>query len=285
MLGALTDLTLRLHRPMELHEMLQLIADRAAQMIQTPLVSIRLLDPAHRRLVATCRVGRSFHRDREWAYGLGQGLVGWVAEHAEPLRLGRAEDDPRFLARPDQERPIGSFLGVPMVSDGLCTGVLSAAHPAFDYFTGEHEQQLVLLASLVAPRIEQSRRARVAQLDELTGVLNRRGLDAHLPAILEDDRTPHPLSIVVADLDATADDAALERFASVLCDSVRDTDTVARLGDRRFLVVLPGTSLPLAERIATRIRGQAGATVAIGAAERAPGEGRDELVARAAPVR
>lgn len=302
-LGSLTELTLLLHRKMELDQMLQLIADRTAELIQTPLVSVRLLDPARGRLVATCRTGSSLHRDRTRAYRLGEGLVGWIAEHGEPIRLADAEEDPRFLRRPDQERSVGSFLGVPIVSSGRCTGVLSATHPAFDYFTEDHEKQLTVLAALIAPRVEQGRQARVAQLDEVTGVLNRHGLDVQFPSVLDEDRIDPTLSLVMARVDAleTLDaehaqglaDEALRRVAHALSDAARDADIVGRWTDRDLLAVLPGATLADAERLIERVRAAIAAapldaegtpiplTASFGAAQRDPGERRDDLVARA----
>lgn len=302
-LTVLTELTLQLHRPMELDEMLQLIADRTASLVSSPLVSVRLLDASRARLVATCRTGASLHRNRDRRYRLGEGLVGWVAEKCAPLRLGRAEDDPRFLPRSDKEGTLGSFLGIPIVSQGQCVGVLSAVHPAFDYFTEEHEKQMTLLAALIAPRVEPGRRERIAQLDRLTGALNRRGLDRELPAVLDEDAMPSALSAIVVGVDRLAEaieahgaavgDRVLQVVAGVLHESVREDDLVVRWGDEEFLIVLSGTTQSAAEQVADRARaslepaaiplpeGPLAITASFGVVQRAPGERRDDTIARA----
>ena len=297
-LTVLTELTLQLHRPMDLDEMLQLIADRTASLIRSPLVSVRLLDSTRTRLVATCRTGASLHKDRAFRYRLGEGLVGFVAQECEPLRLSNAENDPRFLQREDKERPVASFLGVPIVSQGACSGVLSAAHPSLDYFTEEHEKQLTLLAALIAPRVEPGRRERIAQLDMLTGALNARGLDRALPEVADERLVPHALSIVLVDIDDVArfdqgtGERALQHVASLLHDTIREEDHLARWGERQLLVLLGGATRSVAERVAERARacvenapmppGAVGLTISAGVTQRAPGEYRDALIARAA---
>ena len=296
-LTVLTELTLQLHHPMDLDEMLQLIADRTASLIRSPLVSVRLVDSTRTRLVATCRTGASLHKNRAFRYRLGEGLVGWIAEECQPLRLSDPENDPRFLQREDRERPIGSFLGVPIVSQGQCSGVLSATHPSFDYFTAEHEKQLTLLAALIAPRVEPGRRERIAQLDTLTGALNAKGLDRALPAIADEDVVPRALSIVLVDIDdvthfddATAD-RALSHVASLLHDTIREEDMLARWGERQLLVLLAGATSSVAEKVGERARALVEATpvqpeaieltISAGVTQRRPGEHRDELIARA----
>jgi diguanylate cyclase (GGDEF)-like protein len=282
---------------MDLDEMLQLIADRTASLIRSPLVSVRLLDATRTRLVATCRTGASLHKNRDWGYRLGEGLVGWIAQECQPLRLSDAEKDPRFLQREDKERPVGSFLGVPIVSQGQCSGVLSAAHPSFDYFTEEHEKQLTLLAALIAPRVEPGRRERIAQLDTLTGALNAKGLDRALPEVVDEDPVSRALSIVLVDVDDVArfDDAtadrALQHVASLLHDTIREEDMLARWGERQLLVLLGGATRSVAERVAERARAlvegtplapdELALTISAGVTQRNPSEHRDALIARA----
>jgi diguanylate cyclase (GGDEF)-like protein len=272
-------------------------------LIRSPLVSVRLLDPTRTRLVATCRTGSSLHRDREWRYRLGEGLVGWVAKECEPLRLGHAEEDERFLHRDDQERELGSFIGVPIVSRGQCAGVLSAAHPAFDYFTEEHEKELVLLAALIAPRVEHGRRERIAQLDVLTGAFSRKALDRALPDALDEDVVPAALSVILVDVDGLpeiteargreAGDRVLAHVAGLLHDTVRETDLLVRWGQDELLIVLPGATRSVAERVAARARARIedavieiaestlGVTASFGIAQRALSERRDAFISRA----
>jgi diguanylate cyclase (GGDEF)-like protein len=102
---------------------------------------------------------------------------------------------------------------------------------------------------------------RVAREDALTGLYNRR----YLEAVFREAFDSHThLSLIVADIDHfkrindtfshSLGDAVLVRVATVLRENCRATDTVARFGGEEFVVVLPDTPLSVATEIAGRIR-------------------------------
>lgn len=104
-----------------------------------------------------------------------------------------------------------------------------------------------------------------ALIDELTGLPNRRYLDARMPeAIAHARRFNTDLTCVMVDIDRfkalndahghLAGDAVLAGMAEALHDSARATDFIARFGGEEFVMLLPGTSLPGALRIAERLR-------------------------------
>lgn len=101
-----------------------------------------------------------------------------------------------------------------------------------------------------------------ASTDALTGLVNRRALDA-LVNTLESATPPHPrVAVLVIDLDHfkeindtrghDAGDETLRHVAGALAGSVRSGDTVARLGGDEFAVVLPGASEESALAVAGR---------------------------------
>jgi diguanylate cyclase (GGDEF)-like protein len=105
----------------------------------------------------------------------------------------------------------------------------------------------------------------MTRTDQLTGLYNRRHLDAALDAELERarrDRTP--LGVLMLDVDhfkAFNDrfghpegDALLKAIAALLREQLRPTDTVARYGGEEFTVLLPRTPRAEAVRIAERLR-------------------------------
>ncbi len=99
--------------------------------------------------------------------------------------------------------------------------------------------------------------------DQLTGSLNRRGLDDVLEReIARADRRASPLCIAMLDLDDfkkindkyghMAGDEALIHLVRVIKDTLRTMDVIARFGGEEFLIVLPDT--PLEEAILTITR-------------------------------
>lgn len=101
-----------------------------------------------------------------------------------------------------------------------------------------------------------------ASTDALTGLSNRRALDAALEALLLNDRPG--FSIMHLDLDFfkevndtlghAAGDAVLTRVARVLRDEIRENDVAARVGGDEFVLILKNCEDPvIVGRIANRL--------------------------------
>ena len=128
---------------------------------------------------------------------------------------------------------------------------------------------LLLLGLLTIMALRQRRGARrlheLAMTDELTGVPNRRAVLTHLEALLQRGDAP-PCSILLVDIDYfksindrhghPAGDETLRLLTSHLRNAVAQPAFLGRLGGEEFVVVLPGTSLQDAYRIADAIRAQ-----------------------------
>lgn len=93
----------------------------------------------------------------------------------------------------------------------------------------------------------------MATTDELTGVLNRRGFEGEFRRVLARARRHGEEGILIfVDLDGfkpindtyghAAGDQVLRQVARTLSESVRDTDSVARMGGDEFCVLLVKTS-------------------------------------------
>ena len=296
----LTALARRFGERPTLDQLLRLVTDGAAELTEAPRVSLRLLNPMRTKLLAACRAGEPLHRDPNVVFMVGEGLVGWVAQHHRPLRTGDAERDPRFLARPDMKGPMGSFLGVPLLAGPICIGVLSAVHGGSEYFTKAHERTLLLLATTAAPHIEVARLSQVSAVDRLTRAVNRLGLDRF---ITEDGTAEPPFCVAMVDIDhlglvnerfgmAIGDEVLLE-VADRLAATIDETDVVVRYGGGEFLLVLSASDLGRGARLAEQAvktvaktalwttAPSVTVTVSVGVAEQRAGEKRDALIARA----
>ncbi len=294
----LLEMTRKLSRSVTLEETLQAVVDTCVELLETPRVSLRLFDPTHTRLIATARAGKPLHQNATYNYRLGEGLVGWIAKHKLPIRSGDAEADPRFVRRPDMLDRMGSFLGVPVIHDDACIGVLSSVHPDTNAFSEHDEDLLLLVAGICAPHVEVARLERLAQVDALTGALNRRGLELAFP-----ERSRRKLSVAMVDIDHfkrindelghAAGDECLRVLARVLTDAVRAEDSIIRYGGEEFLLVLPGIDVTQAQKVAERARAAAEGTsmrfgdaerritISVGVAQHQHGETREQTIMRA----
>ncbi|MBK3775164.1 PleD family two-component system response regulator [Azospirillum brasilense] len=106
----------------------------------------------------------------------------------------------------------------------------------------------------------------MALTDSLTGVFNRRYINAHLPRLLERAIDNHkPVAILLFDIDHfkvvndsyghTVGDEVLKEVSSRASRNLRTFDLVARLGGEEFVVILPDTDAEAALTVAERLRG------------------------------
>jgi two-component system, cell cycle response regulator len=105
---------------------------------------------------------------------------------------------------------------------------------------------------------------RLAMVDPLTGLFNRRYALPKLAAIAEAAaQAGQPFAVMVVDLDRFKDvndqhghgagDAVLVEVARRLSANLREGDLLARIGGEEFLVVLPDTAMPDARNVAERL--------------------------------
>lgn len=101
--------------------------------------------------------------------------------------------------------------------------------------------------------------------DQLTGALNRRGLDETLERELKRaDRSKSPVSIAMLDIDNfkqlndsighQAGDRALVHLIRVIKETLRPADSVGRYGGEEFLIVLPESDLNAAIEAMQRLQ-------------------------------
>jgi diguanylate cyclase (GGDEF)-like protein len=113
-------------------------------------------------------------------------------------------------------------------------------------------QEQIAVVSALHSRAETFER--LAILDPLTGLFNRRFADELLPReIARAERIGHALIVIMIDLDDfksindlhghAAGDAALEAFARHLKRAIRSADLPVRMGGDEFMVALPDCSM------------------------------------------
>jgi signal transduction protein with GAF and PtsI domain len=90
---------------------------------------------------------------------VGQGITGWVAEHRQPVAVGRhAWEDPRFQTFNElPEDRYEAFLSVPVLSRGKLVGVINLQHRQPHDHSRQDIQLISTVGFLVGAEIEMAR--------------------------------------------------------------------------------------------------------------------------------
>ncbi len=249
----------------------KLLHSRLFRGVPASLVSTALAGSRTRRLSATetlLRAGTS--NDVLYVIVSGQVSVRVPGVDRPHVRLGLGEcvgelsildgqqvsadvvaDEPTCLLALDRER-LWSLIDSSAELARNLLGILAGRVRADDVALGESGR-------------EQRHLERLATVDALTGLRNRRWLDeAFARQLARASRSNQPLSVLMIDIDHfkrvndkcghTVGDAVLRRVAHTLAAGVRPQDLLARFGGEEFAVLLPGLETAQAIAVAERLR-------------------------------
>lgn len=158
-------------------------------------------------------------------------------------------EDPRFIDNPllIGQKHVRFYAGYPIrYLDGSKLGTLCIKDVKPRQFSTEERELLKDLATIVEHQIQA---IELATLDDLTGILNRRGFNLSAEKSLSIcKRGGLPVALVFFDLNEfkpindkfghAEGDKALREFANQLDDVGRDSDIVARMGGDEFVILL-----------------------------------------------
>jgi len=193
---------------------------------------------------------------------LGEGLGGRTAQHGQTMF---ATDEGVGLRRP------GAMLGLalPMIAGGRTIGVVELSSPQPVEADNASLHLLETLTTHAALALEAARLHRQAQelgrRDALTGLLNRRQLDADIAEEgRRGNRYDRPWTFVLCDVDHFKSlndqhghlfgDEVLRDVAVTLRDGFRDTDAAYRYGGEEFALLLRETDMAAATAVVERLR-------------------------------
>ena len=238
----------------------------------------------------------------------GEGIQGWVAQHAKAALVDDLRYDERTSAETRKRGAPGSAIASPLLHEGTVLGVIILGKEGAQAFDVNDLRLLEIVSAQMAIALDRCRlyeRLRLQALtDGLTGLSNRRYL---MDRLNEEQsrarRSGHPVSALMLDVDDfkrfndthghDCGDDVLREMADLLRRELRTEDIVARHGGEEFSIVLPEVSLEGAAIVAERIRSliasrrvvpelETGAVrVSIGAAEIQHGESGTGLISRA----
>ena len=166
---------------------------------------------------------------------------------------------------PDGHMRLDNVLFAPLIVDNKVVGLIGLANKKGGFV--ERDNDFVSsIGDIAAVALRNSRNLESVQYlsyhDQLTGLYNRRYFSDQIER-LEGSRE-YPIAIISADIDALKDindlhghnygDLHLQHCASVLNESVRGFDLVARVGGDEFVIVLPRTTAEEAKKTISRIQ-------------------------------
>jgi diguanylate cyclase (GGDEF)-like protein len=201
--------------------------------------------------------------------GIGDGVVGRVAERARPVVVEEIASSEFGIVARSEDYATGSFLCAPLVADARVLGVLCLSDRADGSPFTQHDLESILPITDLAAGIIQTalmiRRLRAASLlDPLTGLYNRRYYErARKKEFKRARRYDRPLSLVLVDADRfkcindaeghPAGDEALRALGRTLKDVFRETDIVCRHGGDEFAILMPETDRDRAAQAVERL--------------------------------
>ncbi|MDQ8038255.1 MAG: sensor domain-containing diguanylate cyclase [Pedobacter sp.] len=245
----------------------------------TPIALVTLIDESRQWFKAKIGLdGTETERDHAFCAHA-------ILEPQHVMVVPDATQDPRFVDNPyvTGDPEVRFYAGAPLVSpSGHAMGTLCVIDSAPRAMADDKRDALAAIARTVSAQLELRRVSHelsvandhlrtLSFIDPLTGVANRRALDARLnEEIARAARHDAPLSLLMFDIDhfksyndefghVLGDDVLL-CFAELLRMDIRQTDLVARFGGEEFVVLLPETTEEGARMLAERYRARVEST-------------------------
>jgi len=145
---------LALSRTLRLEELLPLVTQLLRELIDFDAVGIYLYDPEARTLEWFHGHGYNEGSEDQVRLKIGQGAVGWVAEHREALIIPDVHADPRYLNARLETR---SEMGVPLVAEGELVGVFNIESDTLNAFDERDLRLLSAFGNQTAIAIQRAR--------------------------------------------------------------------------------------------------------------------------------
>ncbi len=268
------------------------IHNAASELMLVEAFVISLLDETEQFIDGAYLIDRA-GREQNIRIPLGEGMSGTVIQTGQTILetdiLARPEFKGEHFGHQDQVR---SIVAVPFSIGNKVIGMLSAQAYLPNAYGQEELELLQQLAAQAGVAIQNARLLKrmdhLANTDSMTSLFNRRAFDTSLAAeIHRAKRYGYPLALLIMDIDDfkqfndryghSRGDLHLRQIGSLITNSVRESDIVARIGGEEFSVILPHTTclgaVELAERIRMNVENAfkdkfiAGGTISIGVAE------------------
>lgn len=201
----------------------------------------------------------------------GSGIVGASIENNETILINSPYEDERF--NPEVDKQTGyqtrSILCIPVTnSRGEVIGAYQAINKMDDkgywYFDERDQNRLTMAAVFCGKTLESQILYSESQLDQLTGLKNRRGYYEYYEKNIHPYLLHKSCSVIMADIDFfkrvndtyghNAGDVVLKCIAAILRNSVGTAGEVIRWGGEEFVILMRGCAVSQAAVFAEQIR-------------------------------
>lgn len=209
----------------------------------------------------------------------GTGVVGAAIQEKKTIIINKPYEDERF--NPDVDKSSGyqtkSILCMPVTNEkGRIIGAFQAINKldinGLDSDFGERDvKRLAMVAVFCGKTLESHILQRESQVDQLTGLNNRRGFYEYYAEKIQNADASGPVSVVICDIDFfkrvndtyghNAGDAVLIHVADILQSNLSAGDEVVRWGGEEFVFLLENKDLENAAAFAEGVRKQVESSV------------------------
>lgn len=272
-LAGLNQLTQALAKSLDPETVVHALFAGMPALIGATLIGLVRTNPEH---VWTWSKDQNPEREQELRTRL-LGRLGQAVQRVTPgattLRLVGART-PHLLRNTDSlsvQAQCGTraILDISLTIGPHATGILHVQRDGSQCFTEEEQHFLATIGTSLSLTMRNADAHQelqdMALRDPLTGVLNRRALNAPLMRELKSGLRygaqaclmildPDYFNTVNDRLGHTAGDLVLKELAALMTDTVRDVDMVGRYGGEEFAIILPHTTIQQAHTLAERLR-------------------------------
>ncbi len=266
----LPDFTKEINKRMERRGIAPLLMKITERLFGPTQILVFIVDDRVQKLILVQQKGLAEDVKMGFQIDIGEGRIGWVAEHKMPMDVNDFIHEMRHsgasLEAPSHFR-FQTELCAPMVHEGRVLGAISIGGISRHY---KYEKTMLgLIADLGSIALFNntlfSQVQEMANSDGLTKLFNKRFFMTRLSEeILKAEKGHYPVSLFIFDLDNfkhyndtqghQAGDEVLKITGQVLRETVRPDDTPARYGGEEFVVILPQTPKDGAMIAAERFR-------------------------------
>ena len=141
-----------LYSEINLSSLLNKIAEKIQSYLNCEESAIFLYDSIKEELYFEIATGKKQNELKQIVLRKGEGVVGWIAEHAESVIINNCSEDPRFSSKADLKTKFKtrSIVGVPVKMDGKFLGVLEAINKIDGEFDKKDKDLLEDISGFIA---------------------------------------------------------------------------------------------------------------------------------------